>query len=75
MRRNTNALAADGHTITVKDLRPRFGAPEVFAPSCSCGWRGEEHRGRTAERTAKRDGAIHVDQYRLTHTARAPSAE
>ena len=69
MRGRTNSSAVDGHTITIRDLRLRFGAPEAFATSCSCGWRGEERRGRTAERIAKRDGAIHVDEWRRTHNS------
>ena len=34
------------HAITIRDLRLRYGAPEVFAAQCSCGWLGEERRSR-----------------------------
>jgi hypothetical protein len=49
------------HEIKVRDLRLRYGAPEVYAAQCSCGWIGEERRGRTGERNAQWDGRHHVD--------------
>jgi anti-anti-sigma factor len=59
------------HSIQIKDLRERFGDPEVRAAQCSCGWSGETHTGRTAERVARRDGTRHVDEERLALTARS----
>jgi hypothetical protein len=53
---------AERHETTIRDLRLRFGAPEVFAAQCSCGWRGAERRGRAGERTALQDGRHHVDR-------------
>jgi hypothetical protein len=49
------------HEIRIRDVRLRFDAPEVFAAQCSCGWRGEERRGRAGERTALQDGRRHVE--------------
>lgn len=54
------------HVITIRDLRLRFGAPEVFAAACSCGWLGPE-RGELPrpEHLAVWDGKRHVyDQAR-----------
>jgi hypothetical protein len=58
------------HTITVRDLRLRYGAPEVFAAQRSRGWMGEERRGRTGERTALWDGNHHRDRARITRPRR-----
>ena len=52
------------HTIKIRDLRTRFGEPEVYAAECSCGWTGEPQRGSGAERTARREGIVHVDERR-----------
>jgi len=52
------------HVIHIRDLRLRFGDPEVRAAECSCGWTGESHTGRTAERSARRAATLHVDQER-----------
>ena len=52
------------HVIHIRDLRLRFGDPEVRAAECSCGWTGESHTGRTAERSARREATLHVDQER-----------
>jgi hypothetical protein len=49
------------HTILIRDLRSRFGDPEVYVAECSCGWRGEERTTANPERTARRDGAQHVE--------------
>jgi hypothetical protein len=49
------------HEITIRDLRLRYGAPEVFAAQCSCGWLGEERRSPSGERTALHDGRHHID--------------
>jgi hypothetical protein len=49
------------HEITIRDLRARYGDPDVFAAHCSCGWIGEQREGRYGEGAAKRDGALHVD--------------
>lgn len=75
MRGLTNSFALDGHAITVRVRRLRFGAPEVYAAQCTCGWRGEERLGRTADRIAKRDGAIHFDQSRVTQTSRSGASQ
>jgi hypothetical protein len=51
------------HSIRIRDLRLRFGAPEVFAAQCSCGWMGEERRGGiTGEIRATWDGRRHVER-------------
>jgi anti-anti-sigma factor len=49
------------HEIHIRDLRERFGDPEVCAAECSCGWVGSSHTGRTAERSARREATLHVD--------------
>jgi anti-anti-sigma factor len=49
------------HVIQIRDLRLRFGDPDLHAAECSCGWRGEAHTGRTAERSARREATLHVD--------------
>ena len=48
--------------ITIRDLRPSYGSPEVFAAQCSsCGWVGPEHRGAPgADRNAAWDGKRHI---------------
>jgi anti-sigma B factor antagonist len=57
------------HSVTIRDLRARFGDPEAFRAECSCGWLGEVRTDqRTAGRTARRDGAVHVDEERLVPT-------
>jgi hypothetical protein len=57
-------LRTGEHAIRMRDLRKKFGDPEARAAECSCGWVGETQTGRSAERAARRDGKIHVDQYR-----------
>ena len=52
------------HVIHIRDLRLRFGDPELRAAECSCGWSGEAHAGRTAERSARREATLHVDSER-----------
>jgi anti-anti-sigma factor len=52
------------HVIHIRDLRLRFGDPEVRAAECSCGWSGESYTGRTAERSARREATLHVDSER-----------
>jgi anti-anti-sigma factor len=52
------------HVINIRDLRLRFGDPEVRSAECSCGWSGEAHTGRTAERSARREATLHVDRER-----------
>ena len=49
------------HVINIRDLRQRFGDPEVRCAECSCGWSGASHTGRTAERSARREATLHVD--------------
>lgn len=49
------------HVINIRDLRLRFGDPELHAAECSCGWRGEAYTGRTAERSARREATLHID--------------
>ncbi|HET6173707.1 MAG TPA: STAS domain-containing protein [Gaiellales bacterium] len=49
------------HEIHIRDLRLRFGDPELRAAECSCGWVGGTHTGRTAERSARREATLHVD--------------
>jgi hypothetical protein len=50
------------HAIQIRDLRLRFGDPDVFAAECSCGWRGEERHAGNPERAARRDGAEHLER-------------
>jgi anti-sigma B factor antagonist len=64
----------DGHATAIRDLRQRFGAPEVYAASCSCGWRGEPCRGHAAERTARRTAVVHIDEWRCETAQRAKPA-
>jgi anti-anti-sigma factor len=52
------------HVIHIRDLRLRFGDPEIRAAECSCGWSGDSHTGRTAERSARREATLHVDGQR-----------
>jgi anti-anti-sigma factor len=52
------------HVINVRDLRQRFGDPEICSAECSCGWTGAAHTGRTAERSARREATLHIDQER-----------
>ena len=52
------------HVIHIRDVRLRFGDPDLHAAECSCGWRGETHAGRTAERSARREATLHVDRER-----------
>jgi anti-anti-sigma factor len=52
------------HVIHVRDLRERFGDPELCSPECSCGWVGGSHSGRTAERSARREATLHIDEAR-----------
>jgi anti-sigma B factor antagonist len=57
------------HSITIRDLRARFGDPEAFRAECSCGWQGEmQDDARMAGRQARRDGVIHVDEERVEPT-------
>jgi hypothetical protein len=58
------------HTLKVRDLRLRFGAPEMYVAQCSCGWAGQEHRGTTGERSARRDGRAHAEAERIAFNAR-----
>jgi len=52
------------HVINIRDLRERFGDPELCSPECSCGWTGGSHTGRTAERSARREATLHIDEAR-----------
>jgi anti-anti-sigma regulatory factor len=52
------------HVINVRDMRERFGDPELCSPECSCGWTGGSHSGRTAERSARREATLHIDEAR-----------
>jgi anti-anti-sigma factor len=56
------------HVIHIRDLRQRFGDPEIRSAECSCGWMGGSHTGRTAERSARREATLHVDQERRSQT-------
>jgi hypothetical protein len=60
------------HTILIRDLRLRFGDPEVYAAECSCGWRGEERTAVNAARVARRDGTLHVEREQGTPSAPRP---
>jgi hypothetical protein len=55
------------HSVRVRDRRERFGDENVFAAECECGWTGESRMGTTAERAARRDGEIHLDEHRPPH--------
>jgi hypothetical protein len=48
------------HEYRIRDLRERFGASEVFAASCACGWLGPEQTGREGERRALEDWRRHA---------------
>ena len=65
-------LAPDDHTVRIRDLRLRFGAPEIHGAQCACGWTGEEHRERSGERLARRDGRAHAEAERLAFHAQQP---
>jgi hypothetical protein len=52
------------HSITVRDLRQRYGDPEEYQAQCSCGWLGERHTGGFAARSAGREGDRHVEEHR-----------
>jgi hypothetical protein len=56
------------HVIHIRDLRQRFGDPEIRSAECSCGWTGDSHTGRTAERSARREATLHVDEERRAQT-------
>jgi anti-anti-sigma regulatory factor len=56
------------HVINVRDLRQRFGDPETCAAECSCGWSGTSHTGRTAERSARREATLHIDEERRSQS-------
>jgi hypothetical protein len=62
------------HAILVRDLRSRFGDPELYAAECSCGWRGEERRTSNPARAARRDGARHVEGEQGTPAAPRPGS-
>jgi hypothetical protein len=61
---------ANAHEITIRDLRARFGDPDVFAAQCSCGWSGEQREGHAGHRSAVRDGALHVEGSRPARNPR-----
>ena len=57
------------HTITIRDLRARFGDPEAVRAECTCGWQGEtQDDSSMAGRHARRDGAVHLDEARFAPT-------
>jgi hypothetical protein len=63
--------APQEHRLRIRDLRLRFGAPEMYGAQCTCGWTGQEHRGSTGERLARRDGRRHEETERAArHPAR-----
>jgi hypothetical protein len=62
------------HLMRIRDLRLRVDAPEIYAAQCSCGWRGEEHRGRVGERLARQEGREHTERERLARYAPRPGA-
>jgi hypothetical protein len=62
------------HAVRIRDLRLRVDAPEMYAAHCSCGWRGEEHRGHVGERLARREGREHGERERLARYAPRPGA-
>jgi hypothetical protein len=53
-------MVSDQHAIRIRDLRLRIGAPDVYAAHCSCGWMGDERRGRAGMRAAVKDGRAHL---------------
>jgi hypothetical protein len=63
------SLSAE-HTIKIRDLRARFGEPEVYAAECTCGWTGDRRSGAGAERAARREGIVHTDAERLASQPR-----
>jgi hypothetical protein len=62
------------HLVKIRDLRLRVDAPEMYAAHCSCGWRGDEHRGHVGERLARREGREHAEKERLARYAPRPGA-
>jgi hypothetical protein len=62
------------HLVKIRDLRLRVDAPEMYAAHCSCGWRGDEHRGHAGERLARREGREHAEAERLARFAPRPGA-
>jgi hypothetical protein len=58
------------HALKIRDLRLRFGAPEMYVAQCSCGWSGDEHRGTTGERSARQEGRKHGEAERLARNAK-----
>jgi hypothetical protein len=62
------------HLVKIRDLRLRVDAPEMYAAQCSCGWRGEEHRGHAGERLSRREGRAHAEAERLARYAPRPGA-
>jgi hypothetical protein len=62
------------HLVKIRDLRLRVDAPEMYAAHCSCGWKGDEHRGHAGERLARREGRDHAESERLARFAPRPGA-
>ena len=59
------APSAQGpHSLTIRDLRERFGDPEESLAQCSCGWMGEAHAGYAGVRAARLDAARHLAEHR-----------
>jgi hypothetical protein len=54
-----------GYAIKIRDLRFKYGAPEVFAAQCSCGWTGGERAGSTVNE--QRSWTGHGTENRSNH--------
>lgn len=63
-------IAPHAHSLTVRDLRERYGDPEEYQPQCSCGWIGERHTGGFAARSAGREGDRHAEEHRRSGSRR-----
>ena len=61
--------AVHGHAPAVRDLRSRFGAPEVYGAECTCGWTGQRREGQAGERLAVLDAMRHRDEIRFGASA------
>jgi hypothetical protein len=68
----TVRVMVDAHVITIRDLRLRYDAPDVFAAQCSCGWMGDERRGRMGQWRAVVDGDRHREERQPPRTKRVP---
>ena len=69
-RRRAPRRATIRHEASVRDIRRRFGDPEISIAECICGWVGDPCPGHGAESTALRAGLAHVASQRAPRTPR-----